>query len=115
MTNYKEQRPWGEFEVLLDAEYCKVKQITVKPYEALSMQYHNQRSEVWTIVQGEANIQIDDTMYNLQKGETINIPLQAKHRVANLSNVNLIFIETQLGSYFGEDDIIRINDKYGRK
>jgi glyoxylate utilization-related uncharacterized protein len=66
------------------------------------------------LVQGEANVQIDDITYNLQKGETINIPLQAKHRVANLSDVNLIFIETQLGSYFGEDDIVRINDKYGR-
>jgi mannose-6-phosphate isomerase-like protein (cupin superfamily) len=115
MTNYKEQRPWGEFEVLLDTEYCKVKQITVKPHEALSLQYHKYRSEIWTIVQGEANIQIDNIIYNLQKGETINIPLNAVHSVANSNNVDLIFIETQLGSYFGEDDIIRITDKYGRK
>ena len=113
--NYKEQRPWGEFEILLDTEYCKVKQITVKSHETLSLQYHKHRSEVWTIVQGEANVQIDNITYNLQKGETVNIPLLAKHRVANLSDVDLIFIETQLGSYFGEDDIIRINDKYGRK
>lgn len=114
MVNYRETRPWGEFEILLETDYCKVKQITVKPYEALSMQYHNHRSEVWTIVQGEANIQVDDNMHNLKKGETVNIPLQAKHRVANLTDVDLIFIETQLGDYFGEDDIIRINDKYGR-
>jgi len=114
MTNYKEQRPWGEFEVLLDTEYCKVKQITVKPHEALSLQYHKHRSEIWTIVQGEANVQIDDITYNLQKGETINIPLNAVHSVANSNDVDLIFIETQLGSYFGEDDIIRITDKYGR-
>jgi len=113
--NYKEQRPWGEFEVLLDTEYCKVKQITVKPYEALSLQYHKYRSEIWTIVQGEANVQIDNITYNLQKGETINIPLNAVHSIANSNDVDLIFIETQLGSYFGEDDIVRINDKYGRK
>jgi mannose-6-phosphate isomerase-like protein (cupin superfamily) len=115
MTNYKEQRPWGEFEVLLDTEYCKVKQITVKPHEALSLQYHKYRSEIWTIVQGEANVQIDNITYNLQKGETINIPLNAVHSIANSNDVDLIFIETQLGSYFGEDDIVRINDKYGRK
>ena len=112
--NYKEQRPWGEFEVLLDTEYCKVKQITVKPYEALSLQYHKHRSEVWTIVQGEANVQIDNIMHSVQTGETINIPLNAIHSVANSNDVDLIFIETQLGSYFGEDDIVRINDKYGR-
>jgi mannose-6-phosphate isomerase-like protein (cupin superfamily) len=66
-------------------------------------------------VQGEANVQIDSMIHNMQKGETINIPLSAVHSVSNSNDVDLIFIETQLGSYFGEDDIVRINDKYGRK
>lgn len=114
MTNYKEIRPWGEFVILLEVDYCKVKQITVKPYEALSLQYHNHRSEVWTVVQGEANVQINDSIYNLKRGETVDIPLQAKHRVANLANTDLILIETQLGDRFDEDDIIRLDDKYGR-
>lgn len=114
MIHYKEHRPWGVFENLLETEQCKVKQITVKPYECLSLQYHTKRSEVWTIVQGEANVQVDEKVYNLKKGETINIPLQAIHRVANLNDVDLIFVEVQLGEYFGEDDIVRLADKYSR-
>ena len=67
MPNYKEQRPWGMFENLLETKQCKVKQITVKPYECLSLQYHWKRSEIWTIVQGEANVQVDEKVFNLKK------------------------------------------------
>jgi len=112
--NYKEQRPWGEFENLLDTEYCKVKRITVKPHQRLSYQYHLKRSEVWTVVSGTGFITIDDKSWNLIQGQTVQIPVGARHRIQNKTEDNLIFIEVQYGSYFGEDDIVRIEDDYNR-
>ena len=112
--NYKEQRPWGEFENLLDSTLCKVKQIIIKPGQAPSYQYHFKRSEVWTLVQGEGELKLDDNIIKIKKWDTINIPLQAKHQIKNTGNEDLIFIEVQLGEYFGEDDIVRLEDNYGR-
>ena len=112
--NYKEQRPWGEFENLLDAEYCKVKRITVKPLQRLSYQYHLKRSEVWTVVSGTGFITIDDKSWDIIQGQTVQIPIGARHRIENKTEDNLIFIEVQHGSYFGEDDIVRIEDDYNR-
>lgn len=109
-----EQRPWGKFEVLLDAEYCKVKRITVKPGQRLSYQKHFKRHEVWTVVQGEATVVLDGVETKHPTNDVIRIPLQAAHRVANTGTSDLIFIEVQLGTYFGEDDIIRLKDDYGR-
>ena len=109
-----EQRPWGFYEVLLDTSYTKVKQITVNPGQRLSYQYHNQRKEHWTIVQGAATIILDDEKYFRYPGESIKIPLGAKHRIMNEEEAPLIFIEVQVGEYFGEDDIVRIEDDYGR-
>ncbi len=112
--NYKEQRPWGEFENLLDAEYCKVKRITVKPKQRLSYQYHLKRSEVWTVVSGTGFITIDDKSWNITQGQTVQIPVGVKHRIENKTKDKMIFIEVQHGSYFGEDDIVRIEDDYNR-
>ena len=112
--NYKETRPWGTFENLLDTDYCKVKQIIIKPGQAPSYQYHFKRSEVWVVVQGKGELKLDDVLYPVNSGDTINIPLKAKHQIQNTGNEDLIFIEVQLGEYFGEDDIIRLEDKYGR-
>ena len=112
--NYKETRPWGEFENLLDSKLCKVKQITIKPGQAPSYQYHFKRSEVWTLVQGEGELKLDDNIIKIKKWDTINIPLQAKHQIKNTGTEDLIFIEIQLGEYFGEDDIVRLEDNYGR-
>ena len=112
--NYKEQRPWGEFENLLDAEYCKVKRITVKPQQRLSYQYHNKRSEVWTIVSGVGHVMLDDILRKTNPGEVTEIPIGTKHRIENRGTEDLIFIEVQHGSYFGEDDIVRIEDDYNR-
>jgi mannose-6-phosphate isomerase-like protein (cupin superfamily) len=112
--NYKEQRPWGEFENLLDSKLCKVKVITIKPGQAPSYQYHFKRSEVWTLVQGEGELKLDDNIIKIKKWDTINIPLQAKHQIKNTGTEDLIFIEIQLGEYFGEDDIVRLEDNYGR-
>jgi mannose-6-phosphate isomerase len=109
-----EDRPWGCFEILHEEEKCKVKKITVKPGERLSYQYHHKRSEVWTVVQGKATMTLDDVVEHYHYGETILIPQGTKHRVENRGTNDLIFIEVQHGSYFGEDDIVRIEDDYNR-
>ena len=112
--NYIEHRPWGSFENLLDEDYCKVKRIIVKPGQRLSYQYHYKRRETWVVVKGVATITLDDKTFDYQEGYTIKIPIEMRHRVQNDEDIDLIFIETQTGSYFGEDDIVRIEDDYGR-
>ena len=113
--NHYEERPWGSFEILLDEEYCKVKRIIVKPGQRLSYQYHHKRDECWVIVQGEALVTLDGEEYLFHKGMVVEIPVRTKHRVENKFDKDLIFIETQTGHYFGEDDIVRIEDDYGRE
>ena len=118
MKNYKEKRPWGSLEHLLDEEYCKVKRIIVKPGQRLSYQYHHKRSECWVVVQGRATVTLDDKEFEYESdnqfGNIVNIPVGTKHRVRNDEEIDLIFIETQTGTYFGEDDIVRLEDDYGR-
>lgn len=113
-TTENSTRPWGHYNVLLDTDYCKVKQITVKPNQRLSYQRHEKREEYWTIVKGQATVTLNDKKIALSEGQQIHIPQHANHRIANKSSEPLIFIEIQRGSYFGEDDIIRIEDDYGR-
>lgn len=109
-------RPWGEYFVLEDADTHKVKRIVVKPGDRLSYQYHHQRSEVWTIVSGVGRITLDGEVIDYTAGQVIQIPQGMKHRIENPSTVeNCVFIEVQLGSYFGEDDIVRIEDDYNRE
>jgi mannose-6-phosphate isomerase-like protein (cupin superfamily) len=112
--NYKEQRPWGEFENLLDNELCKVKIITIKPEQSPSYQYHFKRSEVWTLIQGSGELKLNDNIIPISKGYTYHIEKEAKHQIKNTGTEDLIFIEIQLGEYFGEDDIVRLEDNYGR-
>ena len=114
MSNYIEHRPWGSFEHLLDCEYCKVKRIIVKPGHKLSYQYHHKRNEVWVVVQGIATVTLDDKVVDIKETEIVNIPVTTKHRVENKGTEDLVFIETQTGTYFGEDDIVRLEDDYGR-
>lgn len=114
MENYKEIRPWGTFENLLDTEYCKVKQIVIKPNQSPSYQYHFKRSEVWIVVKGTGELKLDDQITPVVTGQTIHIPLKAKHQIKNNSTEDLVFIEVQQGEYFGEDDIVRLEDNYGR-
>ena len=115
MSNYIEERPWGKFEVLVDSDYCKVKQITVNPGHKLSYQYHHKRSEVWTVVEGTLTIVLDGEKTYRGYGQSVRIPLGAKHRAWNETDKVVKFIEVQTGTYFGEDDIIRIEDDYNRK
>jgi mannose-6-phosphate isomerase len=110
-----EIRPWGQFWVLADEETHKVKRIEVNPGGRLSYQYHHHRSEVWTVVSGMATVTLEDETHVYGPGEVIRIPLSAKHRVANTGEIPLVFVEVQLGTYFGEDDIVRIEDDYERR
>ena len=109
-----ENRPWGKFENILDSKICKVKKLTINPGQHLSLQYHKKRSEHWVVVEGKANVNLEDKNIILKKGESIDIPLGTKHSLGNDTKENLIVIEVQLGTYFGEDDIIRISDPYNR-
>ena len=114
MINYYEERPWGSFEHLLDEDYCKVKRIIVLPQCRLSYQFHYKRSEAWVIVKGIATVTLDGKETEYKEGEIVDIPVGMKHRVQNKGTEDLIFIETQTGTYFGEDDIVRLDDDYGR-
>lgn len=114
MQNYKEERPWGTFENLLDSKYCKVKELVIKKGQAPSYQYHDKRSEVWVVVQGEAVVTLDGEERTYVVGEVVKVPVGVAHRVENKSDEDLKFIEVQTGTYFGEDDIVRLEDNYGR-
>ena len=107
-------RPWGRYEVLYDGEHCKVKRIIVKPGKKLSYQYHFGRDELWKVITGEGVVTINGSEIAISEGSTINIERLSKHRVENNGSDNLVFIEIQTGSYFGEDDIVRLEDDYGR-
>ena len=114
-----ETRPWGYYEVLLDAKDCKVKRITVLPGKRLSLQYHEKRDELWQIISGEAKITLGGEGLRYEEFELLSqddffIFRKQHHRIENIGEENLVFIEIQTGDYFGEDDIIRLQDDYGR-
>ena len=110
----KVYRPWGWFDVIDEGNFYKVKRLYLKPEGKLSYQYHKKRSEHWTVVEGVATIIIDGRTQKLKSGESILIPQGQKHSLENNSKNRLEIIEVQSGKYFGEDDIIRLNDIYGR-
>ena len=109
-----EHRPWGEFEILRDESYFKSKVIRVAAGQQISYQSHAKRSEHWIIVKGEAIVILNDEEVKRKQGEHIFIPVGAKHRIINRTNSLVEFVEVQVGSYFGEDDIVRYQDDYGR-
>ena len=113
--NYKEERPWGTFENLLDTDYCKVKEIVIKKGGRPSYQYHHKRSEVWVVVDGVQLLllMIKNIFTKLVKLSMCLVG--TKHRVENRNDEDLKFIEVQVGTYFGEDDIVRLEDDYGRE
>ena len=114
--NEKDIRPWGEYEVLADTASYKVKRITVKAQQRLSYQKHYKRAEHWYIVSGQAIVVLDGAEIHLHAGQAIDIPLEAAHRIMNMhQSDDLIFIEVQTGIYFGEDDIVRLEDDYQRQ
>lgn len=109
-------RPWGYYTTIHgnDETGYKVKKIGVLTNSRLSLQSHNQRSEHWVIVQGKAKVQVGDNFLELNKNQHVYIPKKTLHRIENIGEELLIFIETQIGDYLGEDDIIRYQDDYNR-
>ena len=109
-----EIRPWGKFEVLKDTPDFKSKVITVDAGAQISYQSHAKRAEHWTIVRGTGEVVLNDEIIPVKPGDHVFIPLRAKHRIRNTGKEPMTFVEVQLGSYFGEDDIVRYEDSYGR-
>jgi mannose-6-phosphate isomerase len=109
-----DKRPWGTFTVIDEGEDFKVKRIEVLPGKRLSYQKHAQRAEHWVVVQGIARVTLNDEEISVPSGKAIDIPVGAAHRVENSGAELLIFIEVQRGSYLGEDDIVRLQDDFGR-
>lgn len=109
------QRPWGYYKTTVLNDYFQAKIISVKPLGQLSLQSHNHREEHWIIVHGEGTVQLDKSIVPVHCGSTIFIPIGCKHRLTNTNDKDsLIITEVQIGDYFGEDDIIRYEDIYGR-
>lgn len=107
-------RPWGFFDEVDRGDRFQVKRITVKPHQKISLQLHRKRAEHWVVVAGEAHVQIGDSIKVLSRDESIFIPRETIHSVENKGEVNLEIIEIQTGSYLGEDDIERLEDRFGR-
>lgn len=110
-----DKRPWGSFEVLDEGENYKVKRIEVLPGKRLSYQRHSRRAEHWFVVCGTAKVTLNGREILVKAGEAVDIAVETAHRVENPEpETLLVFIETQTGDYFGEDDIVRLEDDFGR-
>ena len=114
ISTESEERPWGRFFVLHDEPTYKLKRIEVDPGGRLSYQYHYKRSEAWTIVEGTGTITLNGVVKDYKPGKTSLLPQGVKHRIENKRQEKVVFIEVQTGTYFGEDDIVRIEDDYNR-
>ena len=115
LSHMRAYRPWGYFESIDAGERFQVKRIMVKPREALSLQLHHKRAEHWVVVSGKARVTRGDAVYEVAENESTFIPLGTKHRLENPNDEPLYLIEIQSGSYLGEDDIVRFEDRYDRK
>ena len=115
MTLDFEVRPWGSWHVVEQGDGYKVKRIVVKPHHRLSYQTHAHRSEHWVVVSGTATCLIDGRTSVVRAGESIDVGVGQAHRIANNHDVDLVIIEVQRGPYLGEDDIVRLQDDYGRQ
>lgn len=107
-------RPWGRYDVLADDASFKVKTIVVEPGARLSYQRHQRRSEHWFVVRGRGVVTLDGAEVAVSAGGAVDVPARAAHRIANTGDEPLVFVEVQTGEYFGEDDIERLDDDYGR-
>ena len=114
MSTDESQRPWGRYEILSESESHKVKTIWVNPGKRLSYQRHEKRAEHWFIVQGQAKITLNGDSFEMTVGDSIDVEIGDLHRIENIGSNDVIFIEVQTGTYFGEDDIERIEDDFGR-
>ena len=107
-------RPWGHYDNLLESNDHKIKELVVNPGERLSLQKHQRRAEHWTVVSGEALVTVGEKEILLKPGQSVDVPKGAVHRIMNPGEVPLVIVEVQMGDYFGEDDIIRLEDDYDR-
>jgi len=107
-------RPWGDAADIEGTDQFRIKILTVKPGEALSLQFHLYRSEFWLVLEGAGKAQIDNKVRQIFRGDGVSVPLGAQHRLSNPGKRPLKVLEVQTGEYFGEDDITRLEDKYGR-
>ena len=114
MSLERDVRPWGSYEVLVDAIDHKVKQIVVLPGKRLSYQKHARRAEHWFVVRGNGVVTLNDEKRAVTPGTAIDIAKGASHRIENTGTEELVFVEVQHGEYFGEDDIVRLEDDFGR-
>ena len=120
MTLYSEgscdrtEKPWGYFETLMETDASKVKLLYVLPGQRLSLQKHEHRSETWHVIHGSAKVTKDKKKFAMEMGDSVIIEKNQLHRLENSGEIPLQIIEIQTGSYFGEDDIVRLEDSYGR-
>ncbi len=110
---FQEERPWGNFRQFTHNSTSTVKIITIKPGESLSLQSHSKRSEFWRVIEGSGVVEIENNKYDVVSGDEHNVPVNAKHR-ATAGESGLVFLEIDEGD-FDEEDIVRYEDKYGRK
>ncbi|MGI9578507.1 MAG: phosphomannose isomerase type II C-terminal cupin domain [Microthrixaceae bacterium] len=109
-----DERPWGNYTVLSDEPDHKVKRIVVHPGKRLSYQTHARRAEHWYVVEGVATVTLDGVDREVRAGESVDVGVGTAHRCSNQGDEDVVFIEIQTGDYFGEDDIVRLEDDFGR-
>lgn len=114
LENRENYRPWGHYVNLLERDDHKIKELIVDPGERLSLQKHRRRAEHWTVVSGEALVTVAEKEIPLKLGQSVDVPKGAVHRIMNPGEIPLVIVEVQMGDYFGEDDIIRLEDDYDR-
>lgn len=114
MRNKRVDRPWGSYTTINYGEGFNVKKIVVNPGQRLSLQYHHHRSEHWVVTSGKGKVLVGDFVFNVQSGSYTMIEKLEPHRLINDGEEDLVLVEIQTGSYFGEDDIVRLQDDYGR-
>jgi len=114
MNKLKEERPWGNYEILKKENGFWVKRIEVNPGQRLSLQKHHKRTETWVIVEGNGIVQLGNKEIEVKRGSNINVKVEEAHRITNKGNTPVVFIEIAFGSYLEEDDIVRIEDDYNR-
>ena len=115
LENRENYRPWGHYENLLERDDHKIKELIVNPGERLSLQKHQRRAEHWTVVSGEALVTVAEKEILLKPGQSVDVPMGAVHRIMNPGKIPVVLVEVQMGDYFGEDDIIRLEDDYDRR
>ena len=113
-TGQRYERPWGSYQTLMICKHYQVKMLSINPGGRLSLQKHFRRAEHWVVVAGQPTLTINNQSKTYQVNESVYIPKEAIHRIENLTEMPCEIIEVQIGDYLGEDDIVRVEDIYGR-